>query len=145
MKNKAQKTIHGKTITPEDQYRRKLRFTARVLDYDLELRNIGYGEEILLMLKKDPMTAMSYDNNLSHMLNSFSKKPLGYEHELLCLFDKYDNLLKTCRDDKERKAIGSMGVIEVSKLLDNGEVGFGGSLTVNGSVIADKLNKKETN
>lgn len=145
MKNKVQKTLNGKTITPEDEYRRKLRFTARILDHETELRNIGYGEELLLKAKKDPHAAMSYDHNLSRMLNAFSKKPLGYEHELLCIFDKYDNLLKNCRSDKERHAVGSMGVVEVSKLLDDGEVGMGGSLTVNGTVIADKLNKKEIN
>lgn len=145
MKKNVQRAKNGKVITPEDEFRRKLRFTARVLDHDLELRNIGYGQEMLDMIRKNPMTAMTYDNNLSRMLNSFTKKPLGYEHELLCLFDKYDTMLKTCKSDKERRAIGAMGVIEVSKLLDDGEVGIGGSLTVNGQVIADKINKKETN
>lgn len=145
MKNKnIQRTTNGKFITPEDDFRRKLRFTARVLDYDLELRNMGYGQELLDMIRKDPITSVAYDKNLARMLNSFLKKPLGYEHELLCLFDKYDGMLKNCKDDKERQAIGSMGVIEVSKLLDDGEVGIGGSLTINGKVIADKM-KKEVN
>lgn len=60
---------------------------------------------------------------------------LGCEKELLQIFDKYDRLLRNCRNDEERKHIGSLGVIEVHKLLDNGDVGVGGSLTIDGEVV----------
>lgn len=60
---------------------------------------------------------------------------LGCEKELLQIFDKYDRLLRSCRNDEERKHIGSLGVIEVHKLLDNGNVGQGGSLTIDGEVV----------
>lgn len=133
-----------KPVMPEDQYRRKLRMTARLLDYDVELKNIGYGEEYLVEVKKNPLVAMHGDARLSHMLNSFTKKATGYEQELLVLFDKYDNLLKNCKTEQERRAMGSMGVVAISKLLDDGEVGLGGgALLVNGQVITD--NKKVVN
>lgn len=145
MKDKKQ-IINGKPVIPEDEYRRKLRFTARTLDYDVELKNIGYGEEYLLEVKKNPLYAMNGDQKLHRMLNSFTKKPTGYEHELLCLFDKYDNLLKNCRTDQERKSIGSMGVVAISKLLDDGEIGWGtGTLQINGQIMSDPTNKKIAN
>jgi hypothetical protein len=50
-------------------------------------------------------------------------------------------MLKNCKTDTERRAIGSMGVIAISKLLDDGEVGFGGSLKVDGTMISDKTYK----
>lgn len=62
-------------------------------------------------------------------------KILGCEKELLQIFDKFDRLLKNCSNDEERKHIGSLGVLEVHKLLDNGNVGNGGSLSINGEVV----------
>lgn len=69
----------------------------------------------------------------------------GCEKELRLVFEKYDNLLRNCSNAKEREHIGMLGVLEVSKLLDNGNVGKGGSVTVNGQVIlADEGFKIET-
>lgn len=59
----------------------------------------------------------------------------GCEKELLQIFEKYDRLLKFCKSHDERKHIGSLGVIEVHKLLDDGNVGKGGSLIINGEVV----------
>lgn len=134
------KTIHrtpdGKPIMSEDTYRKKLRLTARILDYEMELKNVGYGQEYLDDLKKNPLLAKTGDKRLYYMLDAFTKKPTGYEQELLCLFDKYDVLLKNCKSDQERKAVGAMGVVAISKLLDDGAPQFvGGSLTVDGQSV----------
>lgn len=139
---KEQRThINGKRITPEDEYRRKLRITARILDHDTELKNTGYGEEMLIAIRKDPIKGMSENKKFTALYNSFKLKPTGYEHELLCLFDKYDDLLKNCKSDAERRAIGSLGVIAISRLLDDEEVGIGGSLSIDGRVVSDQLIK----
>jgi hypothetical protein len=61
----------------------------------------------------------------------------GCERELLHIFNKYDMLLRNCTNDLERKHIGMLGVLELSKLLDNGNVGEGGSLIVNGETIIE--------
>jgi len=60
---------------------------------------------------------------------------LGCESELIQIFEKFDRLLKNCSNDEERKHIGALGVMEVHKLLDNGNVGDGGSLSINGEII----------
>ena len=59
----------------------------------------------------------------------------GCEKELLQLFDKFDALLRNCTNAQEAAQIGTLGVLEVSKLLDGGHVGAGGSLVINGQVI----------
>ncbi len=59
----------------------------------------------------------------------------GCYQEMQQLFIKFDNLLRLSRDPVEREHIGKLGVYEVSKLLDNGNVGEGGTVTVNGEVI----------
>ncbi len=59
----------------------------------------------------------------------------GCYQEMQQLFIKFDNLLRNSRDPVEREHIGKLGVFEVSKLLDNGNVGAGGTVTVNGEVI----------
>lgn len=69
----------------------------------------------------------------------------GCEKELRLVFEKYDNLLRNCTNSQEREHIGMLGVLEVSRLLDNGHVGKGGCVTVNGQVIiADEDYKIET-
>lgn len=62
---------------------------------------------------------------------------LGCEPELIQIFVKYDTLLRNCKNMEEAKAIGAMGVMEVSNLLDNGYVGKGGNVTINGQVAID--------
>lgn len=61
----------------------------------------------------------------------------GCEIELLQIFDKYDLLLRTCKNMKEAKDIGVLGVMEVSSLLDSKDVGKGGSLIIDGKVVID--------
>ena len=79
---------------------------------------------------------MHGDQRLLHMLDSWIKKPTGYEQEVLCLFDKYDTLLKNCKTDQERRAVGSMGVVAISRLLDDNSPQFvGGSLTIEGPQV----------
>lgn len=59
----------------------------------------------------------------------------GCEIEMRMIFDKFDKMLRTCSNDEEKKAIGAMGVMEISKLLDSKDVGAGGSLIINNKVI----------
>ncbi len=56
---------------------------------------------------------------------------MGCGEEVKAIIKKYDNLLKNCTNDKEREAIGILGVTELSKYMDCT------SLTVNGIVIQD--------
>lgn len=55
----------------------------------------------------------------------------GFEHDLLKIFNKYDNLLRNCTDEKERKDIGKLGALEVYNLLNRT-----GDLYVDGQLIA---------
>lgn len=47
---------------------------------------------------------------------------LGCEKEMLSIFKKYDNLLRNCTNEKERKSISQLGAYEVGKLLDYDEL-----------------------
>jgi hypothetical protein len=44
-------------------------------------------------------------------------RKLGCEREMLMLFAKYDNLLRNCTNEEERKGISQLGAYEVGKLL----------------------------
>ncbi len=57
-------------------------------------------------------------------------RTIGCEKEYLIWQDKYDRLLRTCKNKSEYKAIQAMGVKELSDLLDNGNVGVGGDLHI---------------
>ena len=56
----------------------------------------------------------------------------GVEEDLKKIFARYDDLLKGCRTDEERKAVGTAGVIELHNLLDGRK---NGSLVVDGIVV----------
>jgi len=58
----------------------------------------------------------------------------GCEIEMRMIFDKFDKMLLTCRNKQEAEAIGAMGVMEISKLLDSTDVGVGGALLINNKV-----------
>jgi len=66
---------------------------------------------------------------------------LGCEYEVRTLFKKYDDLLRTCKNESERKHISVLGVTEIYKLI-----GFRGGLMVNDQVIIphDKSDEKYT-
>ena len=53
-----------------------------------------------------------------------------YEKTLKEIFDKYDKLLRNCKNDKERKDISELGALEVHRLL-----GGGGELYVNNKLV----------
>jgi len=55
---------------------------------------------------------------------------LGFEKEMQQLFDKYDKLLKNCKNEQERKDIGKLGAVEAYNLL-----GRGGELYVDGQLV----------
>jgi len=57
-------------------------------------------------------------------------RTIGCEKEFLIWQDKYDRLLRTCKNKSEMKAIQAMGVKELSDLLDNGHVGTGGDIHI---------------
>lgn len=57
-------------------------------------------------------------------------KRMGCEQEVKQLFNRYDSLLKHCTNQKERKSIAHMGIVELYKLMDC----YGG-LSVNGNEI----------
>lgn len=120
----------------ESEYRKRLRLTARLIDYTAELQNIGLGQQLLDDLKKYASTHVDTEERLRRMLGNFDKKPNGVEQELMALFAKYDNLMKQCKSDQERRALGSIGVMEVSRLLDGNNLG-GGKLTIDGSTIKE--------
>ena len=130
-----------KNTLPEDTSRRRLRFVARILDYEVELKNMGWGQEILDDIRKNPIQAKYLHQKMSKALDSFTQKPLGYETELLKLFDKYDTLIKKTSDPKQRQAIGALGVMEVSKLLDDYSIGKNAQLTVNNEVVKTQEGK----
>ena len=67
-------------------------------------------------------------------------RTMGCLPELLQLFDKYDRLLRTCRNDKEVEAIQVMGIKEISDLLDNGYMGYQGKLTLHQTVDGEEKN-----
>jgi hypothetical protein len=58
-------------------------------------------------------------------------REVGCEGDMIKILDKYDNLLRNCTNEKERKDISSLGAYEVYRLL-----GGGGELYVNGQLVA---------
>lgn len=61
----------------------------------------------------------------------------GCEIELRMIFDKYDRILRNCKNAQEAKDIGALGVMEVSNLLDSKDVGQGGTLVIDGKIAID--------
>lgn len=54
-------------------------------------------------------------------------KKLGCDIEIKQIFDKFDVLLKNCKNLEERKQIAALGAIEIHKFF-----GCRGGLTING-------------
>ena len=70
----------------------------------------------------------------------YHSKLLGCDGEAVKIFNRYDNLLKNCSNQKERMQIQIMGVAELHKLLQ-----CKGALVINGELIIpqDPNYKKE--
>ena len=81
--------------------------------------------------KLDIVDEKTYRKNLLGMATR-----LGCADDLKQIFMKYDNLLKNCANEQEKKAIGAMGVLEVHRLLDNGYLGKGGKIEIDGKIVA---------
>src|SRR5271165_873873 len=54
----------------------------------------------------------------------------GLEKAMMLLFAKYDKMMRTCSNDKERMDMGKLGAIEMYRLL-----GGGGELYVNSELV----------
>lgn len=50
--------------------------------------------------------------------------------QLQMMFDKYDNLIRTCRNELERQHIRQLGVVEIYKAM-----GYRGGLTVDDQLV----------
>jgi hypothetical protein len=57
-------------------------------------------------------------------------RDLGCLKEIILLFKKYDDLMRNCPNEQERKDIGKLGIIEIYKML-----GSHGSLEIDGQVV----------
>jgi|ERR1700722_8665881 len=57
----------------------------------------------------------------------------GCEAELLKIFARYDDLLKGCKTPEERKAVATMGIVEIHNFFGSDD----GGLVVGGQVIKD--------
>lgn len=57
-------------------------------------------------------------------------KNLGCYMEIKQIMEKYDNILKNCTNELERKQIGTMGIAEIHKYFF-----LRGALVVNGELI----------
>ena len=64
-------------------------------------------------------------------------KRRGFEQDLIRLLNKYDNLMKNCTNEKERKDIGKLGSYEVFCLFNKG-----GDFYVDGQLVYSDLDKK---
>lgn len=62
-------------------------------------------------------------------------KKIGCEKEMFLIFTKYDNLLRNCTNEKERKDIAKLGIFEMYTLL-----GRGGELYVDGQLVYKETN-----
>jgi len=62
---------------------------------------------------------------------------MGCDVEVRAIFQKYDNLLKYCTNEAERKNIAYLGVCELSKYMDCT------SLTIDGQIIYDTEAEKD--
>lgn len=90
------------------------------------------------MAKGDRYTWKTVEGRLEKVLEEvdYRKKillvanTLGCKIEMQALFDKWDGLLKTCKNASEIRAMQIMGIKEISDLLDNGYMGVSGSLIV---------------
>ncbi len=58
----------------------------------------------------------------------------GAESQLLKLFTRYDDLLKDCKTEEDRKAIQAMGVLEINSFF-TGYLEGGKTLTIDGKEI----------
>jgi hypothetical protein len=67
----------------------------------------------------------------------------GCEVELLQLFDKWDKVMRNCTNEEELKAMGKLGVLEVSNLLDGRYLGRGGNLIIGGEVAKTSKDDEE--
>lgn len=54
----------------------------------------------------------------------------GCEADLLKIFNRYDDLMKGCKTDEEKKAVATLGCLEVHNFF-----GGDGGLTVGGKII----------
>lgn len=55
---------------------------------------------------------------------------LGCETEIKMLFNKYDTLLRSCKNESERKHIQVLASTDIYRLI-----GFRGGLTIDGQVV----------
>ena len=70
------------------------------------------------------------ERDTRNKLVSYARR-LGFEKDLLIILRKYDNLLRNCTNEQERKDMGKLGSYEVYRLL-----GGGGEFYVDGQLVS---------
>lgn len=93
------------------------------------------NQRTVLDITGKPVPLVEEDEYRKRLLQEARFK--GCEIELRMIFDKFDRILKSCKNAQEAKDIGALGVMEVSYLLDSRDVGKGGSLIIDGKVAID--------
>lgn len=82
---------------------------------------------------KKPLTEKETINKLL-----LTAKEFGIEYEFKKIYTKYNDLLKNCKNEKEKKDISILGNVEIHKLFN-----FAGGLVVDNKEIIPDLEKKE--
>ena len=59
----------------------------------------------------------------------------GCEADLLKIFSRYEDLIKGCRTPEEKKAVATMGIVEIHEFFS----GKKGGLVVNDEIIKDDI------
>lgn len=104
---------------------------------------------------KDKFTVMNINGQPQKVLceEDYRKKllivcrTLGCEQEFRQWCDKYDRLLRNCRNPSEIAAIQATGIQALSDLIDNGYVGVDGAVVIrdkdgNAKVLVDDTKTK---
>ena len=58
---------------------------------------------------------------------------VGCEKDMILLFEKFDKMMRNCKNEKERADISALGCVELHNLLGNS-----GQLYVNNKLVLDK-------
>ncbi len=77
------------------------------------------------------MEVESEEKSRKNILNHARR--LGCEKEMILLFEKYDKLLRNCKNKSERDDIGKLGCVEMFNLLNTT-----GTLTVNYKKVIER-------
>jgi hypothetical protein len=119
-------------MATEDIERKRRKIMGKSNDFITDIKHIDSSITKIDATNPDNLSNKVLDERETRKRLLTHAKMVGCLQDMMLLFQRYDNLLRNCTNEQERKDIGKLASVSVYRLL-----GGGGQLYIDGQLVCD--------